>query len=109
MHPHAAQWAMVRGMVADGIEFWRERMQQGVAAGGGAVGRAAREQVTKTGKDAKVKRKEKKKAKKGDGSVGGDALLAAEVATEVVGSAGRDPSSKETQAGGGGKWVHVPG
>ena len=113
LHPHAAQWEAVHGLVADGVAFSRVRMQQGGATGGGAVGRAGgvNGEAAKTRKDTKVKTKEKKKEKKG-GSGGEqtlkDALLASEMAIEVVASASRDPSSKETQAGGGGKWVHVP-
>jgi hypothetical protein len=115
-HPHAERWAVVAGLVSDGIGF---------ARGGGAATEGRRERLLGSTGESWVSRREpaaraaersspkgggkkaankatKKTAKKvaASSGSGGEPLAAAR--------AGPATATKATAAGGGGSWVHVP-
>jgi hypothetical protein len=122
---HRGRWAQLAALVRDGADYSRARLGGEVhrpvvadrtglqvtaiktGASGGGAGWAVSSNSPKT------KRKSKQSAKNGEKEMGGrdrtggnDAgpLLGAETAP----APGASDSKKETSAGGGGMWVHMP-
>ena len=134
-HPHASRWGSVVGLVQDGIAFSRDQKGRGGGRGGGGGGgnyapvKDARE---KHGGSKKGERKEsgKMSSKRKEGKKrshekrqrspqGGKDMHDAADATrsEPAPAATAAPVAAEaapaeaggTAAGGGGRWVHLPG
>ena len=125
-HPHAEQWRSLQGLVRDGVVFARARAQghqPGRAAGSAAPLLEVEEERRNRGGSSGGKEKTskqrsgKKESKEGSSpqsggertskrSSGGDRGNDAAAAPAPVTSAG--PAAAGTQAGDGGRWVHVP-
>ena len=126
-HPHYHRWVALWGLVADGVHFTRSRgARRGGSAGrerllqegrGGKVARVKKTKIQTAGeergpsreaaekKEPKSKRKSEKKSTRApaDGA-------AATASAEPSGPAPALPAAASgTQAGDGGRWVHVPG
>jgi hypothetical protein len=125
-HPHHALWVEVAGLCSDGVAFARGGGQRRGGGGGGYQSvLSAREKrhdgkrtssLEASGKKSSGGRKKEKKEKRqkersAEGGEGAPATVATVTSAASGGSASRTappaPASG-TQAGDGGRWVHIP-
>jgi hypothetical protein len=127
-HPHYSAWLQIYGMVIDGFRLTRSRVHGGgraTEAVSEATTRQTDGKVTDSPKSSdKTKRKGKHKGEHGaktstaSGRMErkpGDTMSRGNLDESLVASASQSPStsqetsqSQTTEAGGGGRWVHVP-
>ena len=134
-HPHHGRWMELQGLVQDGVVFARARAQgrQPGRAGGSVApllevkeerrksggGSGGKEKTSKSsaGKEKKESKESsssgnspkssgERKSKRSSGDDRGDAVV---VPTAAAAAAAAAPAAAGTQAGDGGRWVHVPG